>query len=118
VNNTIAKLEKARRRAEADFQDAKKKLASLSKQTGKDTSTKGIVEAETRKLKTRLVEEQDRAAAAESERRRAEVEISKLRDDVRTLSDELERARSDARTAADDKRELEDKARAIAGLWK
>jgi len=93
-------------------------LAAVSKQSGKDTSTKGIIEAELRKLKTRLVEEQDRVAGAESERRRAEVEISKLRDDVRTLSDELERARADSRAAADDKRELEERARAIAGLWK
>jgi len=118
VNNTISKLEKARRHAENDFQDSKKKLGGLSKKSGKDTSTKAIIEAELRKLKTRLVEEQDRAAGAESERRRSEVDISKLRDDVRTLSDELERARSDARVASDDKRELEDRARAIAGLWK
>jgi len=58
------------------------------------------------------------AAKAESERRRAEVDISKLKDDVRTLADELERSRADARAAGDEKRELEERARAIAGLWR
>jgi len=62
--------------------------------------------------------QQDRAAAAESERRRAEVEISKLKADVRTMADELERSRAESRSASDEKRELEDRARAIAGLWR
>jgi len=91
----------------------------LANKPEKTPLLKARTEGELRKLKTRLVEEQDRAGVAESERRRAEVDISKLRDDVRTLADELERARSEARSALDEKRELEDRAKAIAGLaWR
>jgi len=96
----------------------RKKSHLSEKKAGRDTSSKGRIEAELRKLKTRLVEEQDLAAKSESERRRAEVDISKLKDDVRTLADELERARADARAAADEKRELEERAKAVAGLWR
>jgi len=69
-------------------------------------------------LKNRLVEEQDRAAQSESAKRKAEVEISKFRDDIRSLTEELERSRSTAKQALEEKRELEERARAVSGLWR
>jgi len=68
-------------------------------------------------LTTRLQDEQDRAADAESDRRRAEVEINKLRDEVKILSDELQRAKAEARQATEERQDLEDRARAAAGVW-
>mgnify|MGYP003573303597 CR=1 FL=1 len=118
VQTTINKLEKARRRGEADLCEAKKKVGDVHKKASRDASTGICLDAELRKFKGRVVEEQDRAASAESQRRRADVEIEKLKDDVRVRANELERARAEARSAAEEKRELEDRARAIAGLWK
>jgi len=62
------------------------------------------VEGEIRKLRTRLNEEQDRSTESESAKRKAGVEISKLRDDIRTLSEELERARNESRQALEEKK--------------
>jgi len=95
-----------------------KKELKYKKRIQRDSVSKSRVEAEIRKLKNRLVEEQDLSAQSESAKRKAEVEISKLRDDIRTLTDELERARNEARQAMEDKKDLEERARAVAGLWR
>jgi len=71
-------------------------LGDLQKKESSESSNLAQLEAELRRLKTRLVDEQDRAADAESERRRAEVEIAKFRDEARNLSEELERAKTEA----------------------
>jgi len=71
-----------------------------------------------RKLKKRVVEEQDRSSQSESERRRSENEINKLRETARFLREELDKAKSDTRNAIEEKRELEDRAKAISGLFR
>jgi len=91
-------------------------LSDLQKKETSETSNLAALEAELRRLKARLVDEQDRAADAESDRRRTEVEIAKLRDEARTLSEELQRAKTEARTAAEEKTDLEERARAVAGM--
>jgi len=63
-------------------------------------------------------EEQDRAANAESGKRKNEVELSKLKDDQRSLTEELDRAKNEAKQLLEEKRELEEKARAVAGILK
>jgi len=88
VNNTIDKLEKSRRSEEADYRDVKQKTAELQKRIQRDSASKSRIDSEIRKLKNRLVEEQDRSAQSESAKRKSEVEISKLRDEIRSLSNE------------------------------
>jgi len=95
-----------------------KRSPNFKKRIQRDNVSKTRVESEIRRLKNRLVEEQDRSAQSESAKRKAVVEISKLRDDIRTLSEELDRARNEARVALEEKRELEERARAVAGLWR
>jgi len=75
-------------------------------------------EAELRKLKKRVVEEQDRAAQSESDRRRADVEIQKLKETERSLKEDLDRTKADARNATSEVKELLERINAIGGIFK
>jgi len=118
VSSQLEKSEKAKRQHESGFYEIQQKISDLTKRTTRDGATKARLESERKNLKTRVVEEQERAAQAESQKRKSEVEISKLKDDLRTFTDDLDRSKGDLKQAFEEKRELEDRAKSVSGLWK
>jgi len=118
LNSQLEKTEKAKRSSESNYQNIQQRMSDLTKRSTRDGITKSRLESDFTKLKESIVLEQERAAVAESQKRKSEVEISKLKDELRSFTEGLDRAKIDLKQALEEKRDLEDRAKAVSGLWK
>jgi len=116
LKNQVDKGVKAKEIAEEQLFSSRKILKDVQRSVQQEINERSSLENELKKLQQIVTEEEDRAAEAESDERRADVALTQLREEYKYLLEELEKAKTDSHSATLEKDDLDEKVKSVAGM--